>query len=74
MWVAEYRDGNSAAVSVTIHVLTTSVEGLDMTQKLLPSANTVAFYTERYFAVVRWSNTDRAPLTTLITKLEKALK
>lgn len=72
--MAEYRDGGSAAVSVTIHGLRASAEGLDMTQKLLPSANTVAFYTERYFAVVRWSNTDREPLTTLITKLEKALK
>ncbi len=73
-WLAEYRGSASAAAHVSIYGLRTSAEGLDMTQKRRPSANTVTFYTDHYFAVVRWENTEREPLTTLITKLEKALK
>ena len=45
-----------------------------MVQKWRPQANTVVFYTERYFVVVKYDVPDRAPVNALITALQKLLQ
>ncbi|MDQ6700886.1 MAG: hypothetical protein M3Z36_11970 [Acidobacteriota bacterium] len=70
-WKAEY-DG-PGTVHVEIYALNSGGAGLDLVQKWRPSANTVTFYTDRYFIVVDWDGADRVALRSLVTALQKAL-
>jgi hypothetical protein len=71
-WTAATYGGPGKA-DVTIYELTSAPGGLEMVQKWRPQANTVVFYTDRYFAVVKYEAADRAPVTALITALQKLL-
>ncbi len=69
--VATY--GGPGKVDLAIYELTSAPGGLEMVQKWRPQANTVVFYTDRYFAVVKYDAADREPVTALITTLQKLL-
>ncbi|MDQ6705413.1 MAG: hypothetical protein M3Z85_05555 [Acidobacteriota bacterium] len=60
-------------MDLQIYELRSGPAGLDLVQKWRPAANTVTFYTDRYFTVVDWDRADRDSLRSLIGRLEKAL-
>lgn len=70
-WRANYEGPGSATVEV--YALTAPPGGLEMVQRWRPQANTVVFYTPRYFVVVKWQSLDRAAVTELVRALEKSL-
>ncbi len=70
-WKAEY-DG-PGAVHVQIYALNSGAAGLDLVQKWRPAANTVTFYTDRYFTAVDWDRADRVALRSLVAALQKSL-
>ncbi|MDQ6664771.1 MAG: hypothetical protein M3Z23_10295, partial [Acidobacteriota bacterium] len=51
-WKARY-DG-PATVHLQIYELGSGPAGVDLVQKWRPAANTITFYTDRYFTVVDW--------------------
>jgi hypothetical protein len=71
-WVAATYQG-PGKVDLAIYELTSSAGGLEIVQKWRPQANTVVFHTDRYFVVVKYDAADRAPITALITALQKFL-
>ena len=71
-WTAATYQG-PGTVNLAIYRLTSEPGGLEMVQKWRAQANTVVFYTDRYFVVVKYEAADRAPVTALITTLQKFL-
>ena len=71
-WTAATYQG-PGTVNLAIYQLTSAPGGLEMVQKWRPQANTVVFYTDRYFVVLKYDAPDRAPVTALITALQKLL-
>jgi hypothetical protein len=71
-WTAASYQG-PGKVDLAIYRLTSEPGGLEMVQKWRPQANTVVFYTDRYFVVVKYDAADRAPVNALITALQKVL-
>ena len=71
-WTAASYQG-PGKVDLAIYQLTSEPGGLEMVQKWRPQANTVVFYTDRYFVVVKYDAADRAPVTALIIALQKRL-
>jgi hypothetical protein len=45
--------------------------GFEMVQRWRPVADTVVWYTPRYFVVVKWLSPDRAAVSALIRDLQK---
>ena len=68
-WRASYQGPGSATVEV--YELTSSAGGLQMVQDWRPVADTVVWYTPRYFIVVKWSNSDRNAVSAFVRGLEK---
>ena len=68
-WHASYEGPGSATVEV--YELTSSAGGLQMVQDWRPVADTVVWYTPRYFIVVKWSNSDRNAVSAFVRGLEK---
>jgi len=68
-WTAVYEGRGSATIEM--YELTSSAGALDMVQKWRPAANTVVWYTPRYFIVAEWSSSDRAAVTSLIRTLQR---
>lgn len=46
---------------------------LDLVQRWRPSADTVFFYRDRYFIVIKWQDADRKALSEFVGELEKRL-
>jgi hypothetical protein len=53
--------------------LSTPQAGLDVAQRWRPSADTVFFWAQKYFVVVKWEETDRKALQQFTQALEKRL-
>ena len=53
--------------------LTGSAAGLDIAQRWRPSADTVFFWAQRWFVVIRWQEADRRALQEFTSALEKRL-
>jgi hypothetical protein len=70
VWIASYS--GPGAAHVRIWAVRGSAEGLDRMQKWQPEANTVVFYSERYFAAVDWTNVDRTQVGPLVRAIEHA--
>jgi hypothetical protein len=68
-WRASYQGPGSATVE--LYELTSSAGGLEMVQEWRPAADTVFWYTPRYFIVVKWSGSERAAVSELVHALEK---
>jgi hypothetical protein len=60
-------------LTADVYELNSSAEGLDMVQRWKPAPDTVFFYKDNYFAVVKWSQADRQALTAFVRALEKGL-
>ncbi|HEY1240508.1 MAG TPA: hypothetical protein VGF16_08115 [Bryobacteraceae bacterium] len=46
---------------------------LEMVQRWRPSADTVFFYRQKYFVVIKWQDADRKALTAFVNEVEKRL-
>ena len=68
-WRASYAGPGSATVE--LYELASSAAGLDLVQRWRPVADTVVWYTPRYFVVVRWQSQDRNAVAEFIRALQK---
>jgi len=68
-WSATYEGPGSATVEM--YELTSSAGGLQMVQDSRPMADTVVWYTPRYFIVVRWRSSDRNAVGAFVRAIEK---
>ena len=60
-------------ITVDVYELTTSAGGLELVQTWRPAADTVFFYKETYFAVVKWERAGKPAVTAFVRDLEKRL-
>jgi hypothetical protein len=60
-------------VTVHLYELASSATALDLAQRWRPAPETVFFYKDEYFAVVRWRDANREALATLVRALETGL-
>jgi hypothetical protein len=68
-WIAAYEGPGTATVE--LYDLTSSPGGLEMAQRWRAVADTVVWYTPRYFVVVKWRSPDRLAVSALIRAVEK---
>ena len=61
------------SLEATVYELTSSAAGLDAVQRWPPAPDTVFFYAERYFVVIRWKNADRTALRAFVREMEQRL-
>jgi len=68
-WRTVYEGPGTATVE--LYELTATPGGLEMVQRWRPAADTVVWYTPRYFVVVKWQSADRAAVGALVRSIEK---
>ena len=68
-WCASYAGPGSATVE--LYELAAPAAGLDLVQRWRPVADTVVWYTPRYFVVVKWQSPDRNAVAAFIRALQK---
>jgi hypothetical protein len=68
-WSATYEGPGSATVE--LYELTTTAGGLQMVQEWRAVADTVVWYTPRYFVAVKWRNSDRSAVSAFVRVMEK---
>lgn len=56
-----------------VYELESPGEALDQVQRWRPSADTVFFYRDQYFVVIKWQDADRKALQAFVAELEKRL-
>jgi hypothetical protein len=56
-----------------VYALDSPAVALDLVQRWRPSADTVFFYRDRYFVVIKWQDADRKALEAFMADLEKRL-
>jgi hypothetical protein len=66
---ATYEGPGSATVE--LFELTSSAGGLQMVQEWRPVADTVVWYTPRYFIVVKWRSSERNAIAAFVRAIEK---
>ena len=54
-----------------VYQLTSPAVALDMAQRWKPSPDTVFFYGDRFFVIIRWRTADRNALREFVAALEK---
>ena len=69
--VASYQ--GPGKIEARVYALTSPAVGLDLAQRWRPSADTVFFYRDRYFVVVKWQEADRNALEAFVRDLEARL-
>jgi hypothetical protein len=68
-WRASYQGLGS--MTVELYELAAPAAGLDLVQRWRPMADTVVWYTPRYFVVVKWQSPDRNAVGAFIRALQK---
>lgn len=68
-WSATYKGPGSATVE--LYELTSSAGGLQMVQDWRPVADTVVWYTPRYFVVIKWHSADRSAISAFVRAIQK---
>jgi hypothetical protein len=68
-WSATYEGPGSATVE--LYELTSSAGGLQMVQEWRPMADTVVWYTPRYFVAVKWRSSDRNAISAFVRAIQK---
>jgi hypothetical protein len=63
----------SGKLEARIYALPSSAVALDVVQRWTPAADTVFFYSGRFFVVVRWEAADRKALQAFVSELEKRI-
>ena len=71
-WQSTYTGPGTA--NVRIRAISGQAAGVDLWQKWRPRANTVVFYSDRYFTSVAWSGASAAQARALVNALERALQ
>jgi hypothetical protein len=61
-------------LEASIYRLTSPAMALDMAQRWKPTPDTVFFYSDRFFVLVRWQTADRKALHEFVAALEKRLR
>src|SRR5579872_470219 len=56
-----------------VYELESAGVALDQVQRWRPSADTVFFYRDQYFVVIKWQDADRKALNAFVAELEKRL-
>jgi hypothetical protein len=56
-----------------VYALDSPAVALDLVQRWRPSADTLFFYRDRYFVVLKWQDADRKALEAFVAELEKRL-
>jgi len=69
--VASYQ--GPGKIEARVYALTSPAVGVDLAQRWRPSADTVFFYRDRYFVVVKWQEADRKALEAFVRELEAGL-
>jgi hypothetical protein len=60
-------------LEVRVYDLESPGIALDLVQRWRPSADTVFFYRDKYFVVLKWQDADRNAVKAFVTELEKRL-
>jgi hypothetical protein len=69
--VASYE--GPGKLQARVYVLSSPAVGVDLAQRWRPSADTVFFYRDRYFVVVKWQSAERKALEEFVRELEGKL-
>jgi len=69
--VANYE--GPGKLEARVYVLSSPAVGVDLAQRWRPSADTVFFYRDRYFVVVKWQSAERKALEDFVRELESKL-
>jgi len=56
---------------VRVYQLTSPAAALDVVQRWRPAADTVFFYSDRFFVLIQWQTADRKALQEFVGALEK---
>lgn len=56
-----------------MYALPTPAMALDVVQRWTPAPDTVFFYSDRFFVVVRWEAADRKALQAFVSELQKRM-
>jgi hypothetical protein len=56
-----------------LYVLDSPAVAVELVQRWRPSADTVFFYTGRFFVVVKWEDADRKALQAFVAEVQKRL-
>jgi hypothetical protein len=56
-----------------VYELESPAVALDLVQRWRPSADTVFFYRDQYFVVIKWQDADRRALQAFVRELEARL-
>jgi hypothetical protein len=68
---AQYE--GSGRLEARAYELSRSAVGLDIAQRWRPAADTVFFWAQRWFVVIRWQEADRKALQQFTSALEKRI-
>jgi hypothetical protein len=60
-------------IAADLYEMRSSAGALDLAQRWKPAADTVFFYKENYFVVVKWERVERKALTEFLRAMEKNL-
>ena len=69
--VASYQ--GPGKLEARVYALSSPAVGLELSQRWRPSADTVFFYRDRYFVVVKWQSADRKALEAFVREMEGKL-
>jgi hypothetical protein len=58
-------------LDVRVYQLTSPAAALDVVQRWRPAADTVFFYSDRFFVLIQWQTADRKALQEFVGALEK---
>jgi hypothetical protein len=68
-WRASYEGPGS--MTAELYELAAPAAGLELVQQWRPAADTVVWYTPRFFVVVKWQSPDRSAVGAFIRALQK---
>lgn len=61
------------SLQARVYELESPAVALDLVQRWRPSADTVFFYRDQYFVVIKWQDADRGALRAFVRELEERL-
>ena len=68
---AEYE--GEGKITVELYEMSSSAGALEVEQTWRPSADTVAFHRNSYFAVIHWENADRSAVSAFVKLMEQQM-
>jgi hypothetical protein len=72
-WLETANYEGPGKLEARVYALESSAIALDLVQRWRPSADTIFFYRDRYFVVVKWEQADRQALQTFVRALQTRL-